>query len=84
MSKKMNINSAQGWAKVAEETNRKSFISEMGREPHSYAEVKAWVDACVEAALAGCEEPEKPEPTLEVFNGELHLVTNFWKGEATV
>lgn len=44
---KLDINTAAGWTKYAEITNRKSFISEMGREPRDKAEVTAWVNAAV-------------------------------------
>ena len=81
----LNINEKSGWNALAKETNTKAFVREMGREPHDYAEVKAWVNACIEAAIAASDsEPEKPEPTLGVENGEMYLVTNFWKGEMAI
>lgn len=76
-----NINTPEGWAKYAAATNRKSFVHTFGREPIDTAEVTAWVNKTVEAALAGCEEPKKPEPKLEVVNGEMYWVTNFWEEE---
>lgn len=78
-NEKLSINSREGWAKFAQETNTKSFIHEMGREPHDYAEVTAWVNGCVEAANALCEPEvfEKHEAELRTVDGVRYWVTTF-------
>ncbi len=78
-NEKLSINTVEGWAKFARETNTKSFISEMGREPHSYEEVTAWVSGCVEAANALCDpDPvNKYDATLRTVNGVRYWVTTF-------
>lgn len=75
----LNINTVEGWGRFAKEMNTKSFISKMGREPHSYEEVTAWVNGCVEAANALCEPEliEKHEAKLRTVNGVRYWVTSF-------
>lgn len=75
---KLNINTREGWAKYAAESNRQAFISTFGRDPIDSAEVTAWVNAIVAEADELYIVPEKtPEPTLEIIDGEAFWVTRF-------
>lgn len=74
-NEKLSINTVEGWSNYAEVTNTKSFIHEMGREPHDYAEVTSWVKACVEAALALSGPDSEPEETLTVMDGQYWFKT---------
>lgn len=75
---KLNINTAEGWSKYAEITNRKSFVHTFGREPIDTAEVTAWVNAAVAKTndLYPISDKE-PEQTLRTFDGKLYWVTKF-------
>ena len=75
---KLDINTVAGWTKYAEITNKKSFISEMGREPRDKAEVTAWVNAAVAKAEALYPTTEKkPDPELRTVGGVRYWVTTF-------
>ena len=75
---KLDINTAAGWTKYAEITNRQSFISELGREPRDKAEVTAWVNAAVAQAEALYPTTEnKPDPELRTVGGVRYWVTTF-------
>lgn len=75
---KLDINTVAGWTKCAEITNKKSFISKMGREPRDKAEVTAWVNAAVAQDEALYPTPDyPPEPTLEIIDGEKFWVMRF-------
>ena len=77
-NEKMSLNSVEGWAKFAKETNTKSFIHEMGREPRDKAEVTAWVNAAVAQAEALYPTTEnKPDPELRTVGGVRYWVTTF-------
>lgn len=39
-----SINTLEGWNNLADEGNRRSFISANSREPENDAELKEWVD----------------------------------------
>lgn len=39
-----NINTLEGWQKLAAEQSRRCFIEDFGREPENDAELKAYVD----------------------------------------
>ena len=48
-----SINTLEGWNKLADERNRRSFISATGRKPQNDAELNAWVNCmCREAGAA--------------------------------
>lgn len=75
---KLNINTAEGWSKYAEITNRKSFVHTFGREPIDTAEVTAWVNAAVAQAEALYPTTEnKPDPELRTVGGVRYWVTTF-------
>jgi hypothetical protein len=74
---KRDINTAEGWTKYAEETNRRTFITTFGRDPIDSNEVTEWVNATVEAALADIEPEPRPEPQLKTIGGQKYWVTNF-------
>ena len=77
-NEKLDINTAEGWSKYAEITNRKSFINEFGREPRDNAEVTEWVNAVVaEANRLYPTDDKQPDPQLRNIGGELFWVTNF-------
>lgn len=75
---KLDINTAEGWTKYAEATNRKSFISTFGREPIDSDEVTAWVNAAVaEAERLYPTDEKKPDPQLRTVGGQKYWVTTF-------
>ena len=75
---KLDINTVAGWTKCAEITNKKSFISKMGREPRDKAEVAAWVNAAVARAGALHPAPDyQPGHTLEIIGREKFWVMRF-------
>lgn len=75
---KLDINTAAGWTKYAEITNRKSFVHTFGREPIDTAEVTSWVNAAVAEAEALYPTTEnKPDPELRTVGGVRYWVTTF-------
>ena len=75
---KLSINTREGWAEYAAESNRKAFISTFGRDPIDSNEVTAWVNAIVaEADKLHPVTDSITEPTLEIIAGEAFWITRF-------
>ena len=73
---KLSINTREGWAEYAAESNRQSFINTFGRDPIDSNEVTAWVNAIVaEADKLHPVTDYLPESTLEIMGGEMFWVT---------
>lgn len=75
---KLNINTPEGWAEYAAETNKRTFISTFGRDPIDSNEVTAWVNAAVaEAERLYPTDEREPEQRLRIVDGEKYWVTTF-------
>lgn len=75
---KLSINTREGWAEYAAESNRQAFINTFGRDPIDSNEVTAWVNAIVaEADKLHPVADYLPEPTLEIIDGKMVWVTRF-------
>lgn len=75
---KLSINTREGWAEYAAESNRQAFINTFGRDPIDSNEVTAWVNAIVaEADKLHPVADYLPESTLEIIDGEMFWVTRF-------